>query len=947
MNDEQFVSFDLEDGGLIILSTLDSLVIGKGSDIGDDYTAKSNVKIYAEDILISNTFKANNIQLSACSITGVKGILDLSGKNGETPDVPVMNDNEKVVKGESGGLGANGGQAKIYIEELNPTLFNLKINANGGNGGKGQSSNSYSEGGDGGNGGNGGEVYIIGTSIYTSIIKCLHESYQSENVLDKIKGLQSIISLKDDLIEKSIVSALENLFEILFLKKENKNLSEQVEAIKKYFSNNRLGEVKENVKKLNDTLKEIIININVLDNLWQNGIVKSNVDVAGGHKGHGGNGKTMGKDGEDGKVGEANFFGELDTKSAIKRKNFPCVHPDQCLMLLQKAKMHYFSADSINNVEGYKKAAILLDRLIKRTEAFEDDEVAEYYSSIEKDIKANDSVTTFRSIFQEADALLNQLKNGLDFYGNKDNEVPLVSLSFYKSQFKVLLENLDKMETAYNNYCEDKKNTQKAVDALKEARQLAKSRINQYEIKIKEQRDTLKVVADNIAYFNKKAENMKTKVEDAINKVKDKINMASGYNIEDFLSTIAMCGFAPKSALLIASQLGEFFYKSNSTIDTYEGIHIKKEYIVKNIRACEADLDSLKQEYKQLKDGTLKVEDIGGTKLLVEEERLMNILEQFYNKFPNDIDNVKNIFQDYINITLERNEKIIEYNSIISNILNLIISNKTNQLKINKINDDTLSIIDFTFPYVKNYMKKIYDEARVQILHEIYLVEKAYRYWALSNNNFIATTFGNNPISKITSPMLRAAQGDILNLYAMAKEERGRDAQTFPSNPNEQGLFYKFDKNKLNIYIDQLKEDNEIDFKIKAVLPSTTKEESVFAGIADIRMTKVRAWIKGIKTNDNEVRIDIIHCGKEEIVNSEGDLFCFTHKPVTTMFVYNNKDNRIRIDGDIGKKEGSYAPLSPFTTWRIKVDPIYNKGLDLSEVTDIQIELWGTGYAFS
>ena len=41
-------------------------------------------------------------------------------------------------------------------------------------------------------------------------------------------------------------------------------------------------------------------------------------------------------------------------------------------------------------------------------------------------------------------------------------------------------------------------------------------------------------------------------------------------------------------------------------------------------------------------------------------------------------------------------------------------------------------------------------------------------------------------------------------------------------------------------------------------------------------------------------------------------------------------------------KSDSLAPIGPFGDWRLTVNPAYNAGLDMSGLTGIAIEFWGS-----
>lgn len=113
---------------------------------------------------------------------------------------------------------------------------------------------------------------------------------------------------------------------------------------------------------------------------------------------------------------------------------------------------------------------------------------------------------------------------------------------------------------------------------------------------------------------------------------------------------------------------------------------------------------------------------------------------------------------------------------------------------------------------------------------------------------------------------------------------------------------------------------------------------------------KIRVWLVGVKSTDNTIQVDIINEGSEDIVNRKGMTYSFTHDHIATKFIYSSENNAGKIieDGDVGMKDDDslYAQIGPFANWRLKVDARYNKGLDLSELSDVRIEFHGMNYSF-
>lgn len=96
--------------------------------------------------------------------------------------------------------------------------------------------------------------------------------------------------------------------------------------------------------------------------------------------------------------------------------------------------------------------------------------------------------------------------------------------------------------------------------------------------------------------------------------------------------------------------------------------------------------------------------------------------------------------------------------------------------------------------------------------------------------------------------------------------------------------------------------------------------------------------------------------GVHEFVRRDGKVVVLTSSSVRRSFSYEyiQQENRsilnIKQDGtvtDTKERMARYAPLSPFTWWRIELDPILNKGLDVSNLTAVEMEFHGSSYPFS
>jgi hypothetical protein len=955
--DEQFAVIEIDNGETVVLSSLDNLSMGEGKTIiHSDYTSKTWMRIYAESLTLSGTYKTQNSLISTCNISSVPVkdvIIDTSGTDGITPDPSKAKPGEKV----NGTNGKPGGNNYIFIENFPMSGFSVHLHSIGGAGGNAGGSPSCSQGGDGGDGSNGGHIEIRIINSYKQVSTILYNAYTANDtdLLTRMDAFKTIAGFQEQIINEILTDSLNDLYINLGFSIKSDDLNKMIDDLTNELLDLPQSQRQQTCKKINTTLLEIESEVVPLKNLLETSVIASNTNVSGGHGGTYGQGIIPGHNGSNGNSGTAliSGFSSISTalSAAAKDKSFPIVHPDQCLMLLQKAKMLYFAADVVTNPDGFRDAAIILKRLYERTFTFDSNQdVINYYKDNEALLGTYDSINTLQNIYQESKTFLNQLKNGLDYYGYKDNYVPLASFSFYQESVDKLLNNLEKIENSYHDYFNNLNDQDKALASFKDARNQADRTIQESEYKKEILINMAGQTVIAIDAYEIKMQAQKQFFLNEINDFKDKIENASGFKLNDLFSAISMCAFCPESGLLVASEAGQVIYNSAETIDCGPtGEHIDKKYIVNKLKSCAADYQSLKEGYQQISDGHLEPDDPQANKLLVQKQELDRFLEDFYETFPDDIKEIKEAFQDYFNIVLERNNKIINYNSIVNLIINYNNQIKSNKDKIQALNDQELKNIKPELPALTTFVSKVYHEARSQVLQELYLAAKAYRFWALSDRNLLSQAIGSTPVSDITSLILLNVQSAIITGYTDAVQEKGRDSQKFPANPDEKGVIYNFPLKKLPDYINQLRKDNEIYFNIDKVDNKTSIKQSAFAGFADIRLLKVRPWIIGAKTSNNLLQVEIIHEGHEEIVNRSGIPFYYEHDRVTTKFIYHLDTNEIFEDGDLGMKEinSVYAQIGPFTGWHLIVDPNYNDGLDLSGVTDIQIEFHGTNYSFN
>ncbi len=136
---------------------------------------------------------------------------------------------------------------------------------------------------------------------------------------------------------------------------------------------------------------------------------------------------------------------------------------------------------------------------------------------------------------------------------------------------------------------------------------------------------------------------------------------------------------------------------------------------------------------------------------------------------------------------------------------------------------------------------------------------------------------------------------------------------------------------------------------------------SRFSEHAEVRVTKVRAWVLGVQTSDNMCNINISHMGNESFRREDRTRIDLTHDPVEGIqFAYDwskvvwnlqgeyvespeatllhgGTDGDLHLKGDLANSD--YLPLiGPFAEWEIRIKDEDNADLDRSKITAICLD---------
>lgn len=928
-SDERFRTLKIG-GKWLILSVEGVFSIGKGTDLGFDYS-KETLFIYAEQLQISEEFKYKGGVLSTHLVepVGSTTTVDVSGNNGQSVEKSNLDPNKSP--GETGGSGCPGGMLQYYTENLNPDIPYLQLRATGGDGGTGQegvlkgAGSSQEEqgdvhpsaGGNGGDGGDGGHIEIFIVHPFLRILERLVYIFKETNEQTKKGDLAIVIKdIKTVVALRPIHDKLQQLAASSFP-----------------------------VKELDDKLRSIGFQLQAMVNTWKDDL---EIDVQGGRHGTWGDGTPRGKNGNPGHQGSKTLLLTRTTAELAQESFTPFifVHPAQTSMLLDKTRLMYFSADPINNPSSVTNLAVLLRRLKQRTALFlhldPNSTFAKHYATHELELGAFNSIETLQNIYHFATHFLDQLSHGLDYFGYDSQHVPLASFLFYKGILDGMIGNFRDIEDSYSTYYKELAENKASMDAIRSAKQQQQRLIDQATNDIRSLRLTILDVGAIIASYQFILPPKRRALLEQLEEIRKDIEEHLYLNIKSFLSSFSMLAFAPESKLLWAALFASTTVSSIIDITNNKGDQVNKDYLIHQLKTIDGSLKSIDEGYNELNNGTLESQDPGAGKMIGLETKILSTLDQFSSQFPKKLDELKTLFTDYISSIIERNNQILKYNAIAILLQKEHKSIADANAKLDSLNESTLKTLSPELPSLTAFVSQMYYASRNTIMQTLDMTARAFGFWALSDNRFlIAEAYGKTPLPLLGHAALAQAQETILNSYKQAVEAFGGDLNPFPENDSIQGIIVELSK----LQVSTLAQLGQLIVNV----PVPTSEDSIqtnpFYGIANVRLLIVRVWIEGSITSDDELLIDITHTGKETITRTDGVPFSFSHDPRYAQFKYNTKTQQVIWDGHIGwvdtQTNNIYALLGPFTSWQIQVRSKSNHDLDLSKVTSIKMEFRG------
>ncbi|KAB8200201.1 kinase-like domain-containing protein [Aspergillus parasiticus] len=438
----------------------------------------------------------------------------------------------------------------------------------------------------------------------------------------------------------------------------------------------------------------------------------------------------------------------------------------------------------------------------------------------------------------------------------------------------------------------------------------------------------------------------------------------------DAASTLVSLRADPESIVDTVKQGYEIYKKvtDESTAKNLHGDAVKKEYIIDQLAQCSDTLESLEKAFTTRKDNQIEIDDPGALKIMATKGNIEKILREFKNAIvEKDKKDIESALDDYIAVTLNRNNAVLDYNSSLQ-----LLFEASNAREYSKSQAESLGqrrhTLDPNTPAILFWLRKTRDNMRLQLMQRLNYESRAIRFWGLKKHldysspgplrSFIELRDGQSK--------LNAAYEDSLNSYA------NNIRVTWPREEKEKGLFYILSNAELEA------------FKQRQRLTTSKGDDGVYSasirlepgappfgpGRADVRINQVRLWLLGVEVKaDNagrkQLMVKIAHSGNETLENTDRQVLGFSHDAVNIQFEYNTAKVQTSDDfktdvvfgkqglendwsgGDSKPTASTFAAIGPFTEWRFSIRESENVGLDMRSVTAAYVEFRGANRPFS
>ncbi|TGO69562.1 hypothetical protein BOTNAR_0009g00090 [Botryotinia narcissicola] len=781
--------------------------------------------------------------------------------------------------------------------------------------------------GDGGDGGEGGTVSVLFGSIVGEAYRKATQVITDLSVSSK-KFPSDFQSITNELVEACGTKEMKRAFDL------SENFAKMQNDLK---SSDR--------DDFRDDVIGILKNFSIIDDDVLASFTQCE-KVTGGHGGKARSGGTNGKPGKDGTWSVKSIL----NSEAIWDCDICFVHPLQCRMLLDKARLYYY----VDGDENRAKCIIILRRLRDRLlfldhrpkdvgnepkfiTAYKEAELRLFIPRAEEGAELA-SISDLQAIKDEVDGVLTQLNSGKDYYGHDEYEAPPRRYEAYRRIIVDSLESLKEAETYYTEYVNHSKKEEERTSYLSRAKAACDTTKASNNRLIKLAKEEMKDRMVQIKSFTKPMKKMSGDLTTEVGYIKSDIEGHSGVLFSDLLQALGQVFMVQAMPMAVLQGVG-LLNESQSKIPDEMGVEYDKTWLLDNVSNISGKIDSIMKvmlsaksseatDYSKQTGHSVKP-DHGA------EEDAPGLCGYVYFMFPRLLTVPANVVESK-DLVLKRNAAIVRYNSCLAVIVKCYTENLAqNKVIENLANVERQTVLTMDSPTMTIAMKKIYVAELQTIQGWLYKAQRAYNFEALDSTNVLGQFFCSVDMSQYTYGLVKAAHQFLFQAYNEYLDDYTGSRQPFFS------LQYILGEDDVrSIKFDS--PDSAL-LHLSIAPPDPEAFNSPFSNMVDIRLTRVRLFLPNFTTDDGKLQVSLTHLEDETLVDTKNTQITFSLKAYPVNFIYDIATRNPTLDRVVGNVDDPklYALPGPFATWEINIPKNCNPELVFTEIEKPYLEFNG------
>ena len=586
--------------------------------------------------------------------------------------------------------------------------------------------------------------------------------------------------------------------------------------------------------------------------------------------------------------------------------------------------------------------------------------------------KPSDVPTPLEAVVGRARGYLQLMAKGLDYYGNRYDSCPHLSMAMYRDAADRGIANAQRIEDAYSFIL----NQENAIDAKKGAFEKSLDHFHQQiadlEAQVVARAGDISKAAVHANEMLTQLENLQLKLaEDGVHCVNAIIHKLEGFSWTKFVGMIVSIIDLGD----IRNDISTFMNLLHTVKDLPADMKKWQSFIddIKVIDQDIHDIDSISKHiidhYNEVFNEMHTIADLDKHKMALTTDKVDKFLRKYMDlpacaEYDDDFHQLANLAATRNAIVMQHDRKVLESAkdaNDIAYVKSQVIEAKDHLLE--KFDPSTLSTLGF--------LKRIYQSAKDTVAKNVYTYRQSMTCAALSpmsmplyTDDVATLSYAHNLVSDHVEEVMQHRAFSVAHfaIGTSAKEYVKRsplsiggltgydtdDSSNLPPSSSMNDIVYT-EKSSPAMF-ESMRHAGKFNMTLVPSHPA-------FRGMANVRMHQCKICLVGAKSSTGEMRMYVSHPGATVNIDRTGRVWRFTHDPTMEMHVIDS-NGCVVLDfkastsafafelgdanlGNVDQQLSVRRADSPFTTFDITIPPHMNLGLDLAQVHRIEVHMTG------